>query len=153
MRADWNLRAVVIVGRMESLGDISKALLVTSMISSLNVSARASPFSHFVICHIIQTNKRLNVAITKLNYCTGIRRLQGIRWPKKKTGFQRISDDAVRARTGKGWEEWFTILDTYGAKEKGHTKSAKYFLEHYALSPWWAQGDTIRYEWKRGLRK
>lgn len=72
---------------------------------------------------------------------------------EKKTGFRRISDEAVRAKTGKGWEEWFRVLDTWGAKEKGHTQSAKYLLDYYALSPWWAQAVTIRYEWESGLRK
>ena len=71
---------------------------------------------------------------------------------EKKAGFRKISDEAVRARTGKGWEEWVQILDDWDAKEKGHTKSAKHLLEHYGVSPWWAQAVTIRYEWERGLR-
>ena len=69
------------------------------------------------------------------------------------TGYRRISDEAVRTKTGKGWEEWFSILDTWRVKEKGHTKSAKHLREDYGLSPWWAQAVTIRYEWERGLRK
>jgi len=72
---------------------------------------------------------------------------------EKKTGSRRISDEAVRAKTGKGWEEWFRILDTWGAKEKRHTQSAKHLLEHYEVGPWWAQAVTIRYEWERELRK
>jgi len=64
-----------------------------------------------------------------------------------------IRDETVRAKTGKGWDEWFAILDAWGSKEKGHTQSAKHLREHYELSPWWAQTVTIRYEWERGLRK
>jgi len=72
---------------------------------------------------------------------------------EKKVGFRRISNEAVKAKTGKIWGEWFPILDTWGAKEKGHTQNAKHLREHYGLSPWWAQAVTIRYEWERGLRR
>lgn len=71
----------------------------------------------------------------------------------KTTGSRRISDEAVRARTGKGWNEWFKILDKWGASEKGHRLSAKHLLEKYKIGPWWAQVVTIRYEFERGLRK
>ena len=78
---------------------------------------------------------------------------RGNKMSEKKVGFRRISDEAVKAKTDKVWGEWFTILDTWGAKEKSHTQSAKHLREHYGLSPWWAQTVTIRYEWERGLRK
>ncbi len=72
---------------------------------------------------------------------------------EKQAGFRRISDEAVREKTDKGWQEWFAILDKWSMKEQGHTKTAKYLQERYGLSPWWAQAVTIRYEWERGLRK
>jgi len=81
------------------------------------------------------------------------RKTTGNEMSEKKVGFRRISDEAVKAKTGKVWGEWFTILDTWGAKKKDHTQSAKHLREHYGLSPWWAQAVTIRYEWERGLRK
>ena len=81
------------------------------------------------------------------------RKTTGNEMSEKKVGFRRISDEAVKAKTGKVWGEWFTILDTWGAKKKGHTQRAKHLREHYGLSPWWAQAVTIRYEWERGLRK
>ncbi len=65
---------------------------------------------------------------------------------KKKTGFRGISDETVRAKTGKGWAECFAILDEWGAPVKGHTRSARHLLEQYGLSLWWAQAVTIRYE-------
>jgi hypothetical protein len=46
--------------------------------------------------------------------------------PAKKTIFQKISDDAVQAKTDKVWREWFRILDKFGLKKKGHTQAAKY---------------------------
>lgn len=81
------------------------------------------------------------------------RKTEGNKLSEKKVGFRRISDKAVKAKTDKEWEEWFKILDTWNAKEKGHTQSAKHLREHYGLSPWWARAVTIRYEWERGLRK
>jgi hypothetical protein len=70
-----------------------------------------------------------------------------------KAGSRRISDQAVRAKTGKGWREWFAILDAIDVKEKGHTRTARYLAEQHGVSPWWAQTITIRYEWEKGLRK
>lgn len=72
---------------------------------------------------------------------------------EKKTGFRRISDEAVLAKTGKGWEEWLRILDEWGMEEKGHTLTAKHLQEEYGFGPWWAQAVTIRYEWERELRQ
>jgi hypothetical protein len=66
---------------------------------------------------------------------------------------RRISEQAVREGTGRGWEEWLAILDAWDAPSKGHTKSAKHLREEYGVSPWWAQAVTIRYEWERGLRQ
>jgi len=70
-----------------------------------------------------------------------------------KAGFRRISEESVRARTDRGWEEWFRILDEWGAPSKGHFESAKHLREDLGISPWWAQAVTIRYEWERGLRE
>ena len=71
---------------------------------------------------------------------------------EKKAGFRRISDEAVRKKTGKGWAEWIRILDELGAGDIGHTASAKHVKEKYGIGPWWAQAVTIRYEYERGLR-
>jgi hypothetical protein len=73
--------------------------------------------------------------------------------PARKTIFQKIGDDAVRAKTDKVWKEWFRVLDKFGLKTKGHTEAAKYLREKHGLSDWWAQAVTIRYEWEKGLRR
>lgn len=70
----------------------------------------------------------------------------------KPAGTRRIRDESVRAKTGKGWDEWFGILDDLGAGEIGHTQTAKHLREHCGISPWWAQAVTVRYEWERGLK-
>ena len=69
------------------------------------------------------------------------------------SGFRRISDGAVQVKTEKGWEEWFEILDNWGAREKGHAMIAKHLSDEYGLGPWWSQAIAIRYEWARGLRR
>ncbi len=69
-----------------------------------------------------------------------------------RTGESGISDEAVRAKTGKGWDEWFEILDHWGAKERGHSLIAKHLSTAHGLSPWWSQTVTVRYEQARGLR-
>jgi hypothetical protein len=35
-----------------------------------------------------------------------------------------MSDDAVRRRTGKTWDEWFSILDSWGAADRTHTAAS-----------------------------
>jgi uncharacterized protein YndB with AHSA1/START domain len=65
----------------------------------------------------------------------------------------RIGDEAVQAKTGKGWDEWFALLDAWGAADKGHAPAAKHLAEVHGLSGWWAQMVTVEYERARGLRE
>ncbi len=68
------------------------------------------------------------------------------------TGAKRISDEAVRAKTGKSWDQWFRILDRWGAASKGHPATAKHLAERHGVGPWWSQMITVRFERERGLR-
>lgn len=65
----------------------------------------------------------------------------------------RMSDDAVKAKTGKTWKEWFTILDKAGAKKLSHPEIVKILHEQHGVSSWWRQMVTVTYEQARGLRK
>ncbi len=65
----------------------------------------------------------------------------------------RIGEESVRAKTGRGWEEWFSILDAWGAAEKGHAPTARHLEEAYGLGGWWAQTVTVEHERVRGLRE
>jgi hypothetical protein len=71
---------------------------------------------------------------------------------ERKAGSRSIGDTAVRAGTGKGWEEWHAILDAWGAQAQGSTKTAAYLRANHGLSAWWSHAVTSRYEWERGLR-
>ncbi|QVQ53261.1 hypothetical protein J4H86_05650 [Spiractinospora alimapuensis] len=63
-----------------------------------------------------------------------------------------VSDEAVRERTGRGWEEWFEVLDAWGARDHGHTEIARWLVEEGAVDGWWAQTITVGYEQSRGMR-
>jgi hypothetical protein len=62
-----------------------------------------------------------------------------------------ISSEAVRAKTGKGWAEWFAALDKAGAAEWPHKEIAKH-LHALGCGDWWSQMVTVGYEQARGLR-
>src|SRR6185503_18956319 len=64
----------------------------------------------------------------------------------------RMSDDAVQAKTGKNWKEWFAILDKAGAKKMTHQEIVKYLNAKQGVGPWWQQMVTVTYEQARGLR-
>jgi hypothetical protein len=64
------------------------------------------------------------------------------------------SDEAIRRRTGRGWEEWFGLLDEWGAAERPHREIARWVAEQLGIEPlvWDAQAVTMSYERARGLR-
>jgi uncharacterized protein YndB with AHSA1/START domain len=64
------------------------------------------------------------------------------------------SDDAIRERTGRGWEEWFDALDEWGAPERTHRDIARWVAEQLQIDPlaWNAQAITMTYERARGMR-
>jgi hypothetical protein len=64
------------------------------------------------------------------------------------------SDEAIRQRTGRGWEEWFDLLDEWGAAERPHREIARWVAAEQGIEPlaWNAQAITMSYERTRGLR-
>jgi hypothetical protein len=62
-----------------------------------------------------------------------------------------ISSEAVRAKTGKGWAEWFAVLDKAGAAKWSHKEIAS-FLHEQQCGNWWSQMVAVGYEQARGLR-
>ncbi len=65
----------------------------------------------------------------------------------------RMSDEAVKAKTGKTWAEWFKILDAAGAKKLDHKGIVAILSEQHGVGPWWRQMVTVGYEQERGLRE
>jgi uncharacterized protein YndB with AHSA1/START domain len=64
----------------------------------------------------------------------------------------RLSDEAVKAKTGKVWKEWFAILDKEGARKMTHPEILKVLTSKHDVGPWWCQMVTVTYEQARGLR-
>ncbi|MEW5985945.1 MAG: hypothetical protein AB1791_04870 [Chloroflexota bacterium] len=64
-----------------------------------------------------------------------------------------VSNEAVQAKTGKGWAEWFTILDAAGAMTLSHKEMAVYLSQAHQLDGWWSQMITVGYEQARGRRE
>jgi len=64
------------------------------------------------------------------------------------------SDEAIRRRTGRGWEEWFDLLDDWGAPDRSHREIARWLAEQQGIDPlaWNAQAVANSYELARGLR-
>jgi hypothetical protein len=63
-----------------------------------------------------------------------------------------MSDDAVKAKTGKGWAAWFGALDKAGARKLKHPQIAQLLHEKHGVPGWWCQMVTVEYELARGLR-
>lgn len=56
------------------------------------------------------------------------------------------SDKYFEKRTGKKFSEWKTLLDKWGALEKGHTEMLEYLRKENSLSSEWAEAVAIRYQ-------
>jgi hypothetical protein len=64
------------------------------------------------------------------------------------------SDESIRQRTGRGWEEWFDLLDDWGATDRTHREIARHVADELGIEPlgWDAQAITVSYERARGMR-
>jgi hypothetical protein len=64
------------------------------------------------------------------------------------------SDQSIRERTGRGWEEWFDRLDEWGATDLTHRDIARRIAAELGIDPlaWNAQAITMSYERTRGTR-
>ena len=63
-----------------------------------------------------------------------------------------VSDEVIRRRTGRGWEEWFDLLDNSGAITKPHREIARWLASEQGIDGWSAQSVTVSYERARGRR-
>lgn len=66
--------------------------------------------------------------------------------------YNNIGNAAVERATGKGWLDWFAVLDAWGAKNRLHAEIAEYLLAEQSVPAWWCQMVTVGYEQSRGLR-
>jgi hypothetical protein len=66
---------------------------------------------------------------------------------------KRSSDEAVKAKTGKVWAEWFKILDKAGARKMTHQEITAYLRREQSVGAWWNQMVAVAYERERGIRE
>jgi len=66
--------------------------------------------------------------------------------------YNGIGSAAVAAKTGKGWQDWFAILDRSKASTWPHKQIATFLYDEHAVPGWWCQMITVGYEQARGLR-
>jgi hypothetical protein len=63
-----------------------------------------------------------------------------------------VSEAAIAKGTGRGWDDWFRILDAWDATAHTHTEIARYVHGEHGIDGWWAQSVTVGYERARGMR-
>lgn len=68
-------------------------------------------------------------------------------------GDRTSSDDALIARTGRTWDEWFVLLDAWGAADRPHPEIARWLNTDHGVGGWWAQEVTVGYEMAIGRRR
>lgn len=60
--------------------------------------------------------------------------------------------DGVRRATGRDRDEWFALLDAWGAAGRQYREIADWLTGEHDVSKWWAQKLIVEYEQARGLR-
>ena len=64
----------------------------------------------------------------------------------------KISSEAVEAKTGKSWAQWFAVLDKARARTMSHREIVAVLSSKHGLGPWWRQMVAVGYEQAKGLR-
>jgi hypothetical protein len=65
---------------------------------------------------------------------------------------QAAGRSGVRRATGRGREDWFALLDAWGAAGRPYREIADWLEGDHGISSWWAQKLIVEYEQARGLR-
>ena len=70
-----------------------------------------------------------------------------------KTGVHlKLASEAVKAKTGKTWTQWFAVLDKARAPAMSHKEIVSILSNKHGLPPWWRQMVAVAYEQAKGLR-
>ena len=72
--------------------------------------------------------------------------------PTGQTAKPIMTDAGIRARTGKGWDQWFAALDKAAAAKLDHAGVTALLCGKMKVGPWWSQIIAVSYERARGLR-
>ena len=63
-----------------------------------------------------------------------------------------VAEETLVAATERGWQDWFAMLDGWGAASHSHTEIARWLREAQGVEGWYSQSITLGYERARGLR-
>ena len=63
-----------------------------------------------------------------------------------------MSEATIAKGTGRAWDDWFRVLDAWGATDHTHTEIATWLRDQQGVPGWWAQSVTVGYEYARGMR-
>lgn len=64
----------------------------------------------------------------------------------------RSAPSGVLNATGREREEWFAILDNWGAADRSYRELQDWMTGHHGISRWWAQKLIVEYQQERGVR-
>jgi hypothetical protein len=67
-------------------------------------------------------------------------------------GGTRSAQAGVRRATGRDRDEWFALLDAWGAAGRPFREIADWLTGEHDLSRWWAQKLIVEYQQARGVR-
>ena len=74
-------------------------------------------FKRLVRARMARTGESYTAARAQLLAADRTSTVEGVPW-------LACSDERIRERTGRGWEEWFDLLDSWGGESMGHTDLA-----------------------------
>ncbi len=64
----------------------------------------------------------------------------------------QVSNDAIKAKTGKTWEEWFSLMYNAGCADLDYKGFVAILHNKFQVEDWWQQMITVTYEQARGKR-
>jgi hypothetical protein len=64
-----------------------------------------------------------------------------------------MSNEKIKAQTGRTWDVWLRLLDAEGALTMTHGAVARLVHDKYAVGDWWSQMVTVGYERLTGQRE
>ncbi|MGH2756804.1 MAG: DUF4287 domain-containing protein [Actinomycetota bacterium] len=60
--------------------------------------------------------------------------------------------ETVRKATGRTQDEWYSLLDKWGARGRAYKELSSFLTDKHGMSRWWAQKLIVEYEQDRGIR-
>jgi hypothetical protein len=58
-----------------------------------------------------------------------------------------MSDASIRTGSGRTWDEWFRVLDDWGAADRSHRDIARWLRDERGVPGWRAQTVTVGTCW------